>query len=187
MDIRPLLQLSTVLLAVGALGYYGYGGWDEDELGAVGPGDGPDYIISQVDAWQTDSKGQLIRRFAGSQLIHTPSPELFELREPRINLYSNGRPLWSLEAQRATSPDPGRDIWLQGNVVAVRDASRGSAMRIETSRLHANPKGDRLDTPEKVVVTGPQGRLSGRGLSADMNAGTLQFSSSVEVRYAPSY
>lgn len=187
MDIRPLLQLTTVMLAVGALAYYGYGGWDNEAAGLADDGTGPDYIIEGMEAWQGDEKGHLIRHFEGARLVHKPLPELFEVHQPVIRLYSNGQPLWNLTAARATSPDPAHDIWLLGQVVATRDPSQGSPLRIETARLHANPRINQIDTPDRVHVTGPQGQLSGTGMIADLQAKTLQFSSAVEVRYAPSY
>lgn len=187
MDIRPLLQLTTVMLAVGALAYYGYGGWDQDQTGIADDGTGPDYIVDGMEAWQGDEKGQLIRHFQGARLTHKPAPELFEVRQPVIQLYSNGKPLWNLQAERATSPDPARDIWLLGRVIATRDPSQGQPLRIEAPRLHANPRGNRIDTPDRVRVTGPQGQLHGTGMHADLLAKTLEFSSAVEVRYAPSY
>lgn len=186
MDIRPLLQLTTVMLAVGALAYYGYGGWDNEVAGLADDGTGPDYIIDGMEAWQGDEKGHLIRHFEGTRLVHKPQPELFEVHQPVIRLYSNGKPLWHLRARNATSPDPARDIWLLGQVVATRDPSQGQPLRIETPRLHANPRINQLDTPDRVHIIGPQGQLSGTGLTADMQGKTLQFSSAVEVRYAPS-
>ena len=187
MDIRPLLQLTTVMLAVGALAYYGYGGWDQDQAGIADDGTGPDYIVDGMEAWQGDEKGQLIRHFQGARLTHKPAPELFEVRQPVIQLYSNGKPLWQLQAARATSPDPARDIWLLGQVIATRDVSQGQPLRIDAPRLHANPRANLIDTPDRVQVTGPQGQLHGTGLKADLQAKTLAFSSAVEVRYAPSY
>lgn len=186
MDIRPLLQLTTVMLAVGALAYYGYGGWGEDVVGQIDDGTGPDYIIDDMEAWQTDAKGELIRHFRGERLTHHPQPERFEVSRPSIRLFSAGRPLWDLTAERASSPDPARDVWLLGQVVAIRDASQGAPLRIETTRLHANPRANKLDTPDRVRISGPQGQLAGTGMTTDLQAKNLQFSSAVEVRYAPS-
>jgi len=186
MDIRPLLQLTTAMLAVGALAYYGYGGWDQESAGVADDGSLPDYIVDGMEAWQADEQGRLIRHFQGERLIHRPQPELFQVSQPEIRLYSDGRPLWHLRAERATSPDPAHDIWLLGQVVATRDPSQGQPLRMETPRLHADPRANRLDTPDRVQIIGDQGRMAGTGLQADLQAKTLQFSSAVEVRYAPS-
>ena len=189
MDIRPLLQTSIVLLAVGAFAYYGFG-HDDGDGRTRAEHTGPDYIIAGMQGWQADEQGRPLRRFDGSELLHyaagSAGPERFEMNAPDIRLYSDGKPGWHLTANQATSTDPGTDIWLEGRVVALRDASQGMPLRVETERLHANPRANRLDTPELVKIAGPQGRMSGRGLTADLQSRTLQFNSAVEVLYAPS-
>ncbi|MEK6789522.1 MAG: LPS export ABC transporter periplasmic protein LptC [Pseudomonadota bacterium] len=185
MDIRPLLQLSTVLLAVAAGAYYGWGGLTPDNL-ATDDGRGPDYIVEQVRLWQTDANGNLLRQMQGEQLMHYPQPEKFQLLRPQIQLYSKGQLLWSLTAEQASSPNPATDLWLSGNVIARR--MQGSEpLRFETSRLHANPRGDCLDTPASVRVISPRGTLTGVGMRADLRTQSVELNSAVEVQYAPSY
>lgn len=186
MDIRPLLQITTVLLAAGALAYYGYGGWDEQQAVALDDPRQPDYLIDGVEAWQTDANGRLTRHFTGRQLVHRPQPEQFRVSGPVLTLLDQGRPLWQVTAREALSSNPATDIWLQGNVVALRGAHAGPPLRIETARLHANPRGNQIISPERVTVSGPQGRLQGVGLSTDLNAKSLQLHSAVEVTYAAS-
>jgi LPS export ABC transporter protein LptC len=185
MDIRPLLQLSTVLIAVSAGAYYGWGGLTADNVVTDNSGK-PDYIVEQVQLWQTDSQGNLLRRMQGEQLTHHPSPERFHLTQPDIQLYSKGLLLWRLTAKQADSPNPASDVWLSGQVVAQRLSST-ELLRLETSRLHADPKGNRLDTPEKVTIISSKGNISGIGMSTDLQAKSVELKSSVEVRYAPSY
>lgn len=184
MDIRPLLQITTVLLAAGALAYYGYGGWDEQQAVALDDPRQPDYLIDGVEAWETDARGRLARHFTGTQLIHRPQPEQFHVTRPVLTLLNAGQPLWRVTARDAISRDPATDIWLQGNVVAVRGEQAGPPLRLETARLHANPRANQISSPERVTVTGPQGRLQGVGLSSDLSARSLQLHSAVEVIYA---
>ena len=185
MDIRPLLQLSTVLIAVGAGAYYGWGGLTPDQV-ATDNGSGPDYIVEQVRLWQTDTQGQLLRRMQGTQLTHHPQPERFHLTQPDIQLYSQGKLLWTLTAVQADSPNPATDLWLSGNVIAQR-LQGAEPLRLETSRLHANPRGDRLDSPAAVRVISPRGTMTGVGMHADLRNKTVELNSAVEVQYAPSY
>lgn len=185
MDIRPLLQLSTVLLAVGAGAYYGWGGLTPDHV-ATDDGRGPDYIVEQVQLWQTDAQGRLLRRMQGLQLTHHAQPERFHLTQPDVQLYSQGQLLWGLTAAQADSPDPATDLWLSGNVIALRQQG-SEPLRLETSRLHANPRGDRLDSPAAVRVISPRGTMTGVGLNVDLRNKSVELNSAVEVHYAPSY
>lgn len=185
MDIRPLLQLSTVLLAVGAGAYYGWGGLAPDTA-ATDDGRGPDYIVEQVQLWQTDAQGHLLRRMQGRQLTHHAQPERFHLTQPEVQLYSKGLLLWRLTALQADSSDPARDVWLSGNVVALRQQG-SEPLRLETARLHANPRGDRLDSPVAARIISPRGTMTGVGLEVDLRAKSVELNSAVEVNYAPSY
>ncbi len=185
MDIRPLLQLSTVLIAVGAGAYYGWGGLAPDSV-ETNTGSGPDYVVEHVMLWQTDVNGHLLRQMQGSKLTHHPEPERFHLTQPDVQLYSQGKPLWQLTAAQADSPNPATDIWLSGNVIAVRQQG-SEPLRLETSRLHANPRGDRLDSPAAVRVISPRGTMTGVGLNVDLRTKSVELNSAVEVNYAPSY
>lgn len=185
MDVRPLLQVTTVLLALGAFAYYGLADRDADNQVSTN-NSGPDYIVDGVHAMQTDENGLVIRHFAGTRLTHTPTPERFLLNAPDITLYSGGKPLWRMTAETATSTDLSHNIWLESNVVAIRDVRVGPALRFSTDRLHADPHAHQLDTPARVTIESPQGRVQGTGMKADLSANTLQLLSAVEVHYAPS-
>ena len=186
MDARPLLRLSGLLLAIGALGYYGYGGWDSRDADSLNDGRTPDYIVDGITLWQAGSDGQLLRTATGIQLIHRPSPEHFELSQPDLRLYANGQPLWRLTSAMATSSDPGSEAWFTGNVRAVRTVPNAPPLQLNTARLRIEPNADRVSTPDRVTIISTQGKMSGTGLSADLQGKNLQLSSAVEVFYAPS-
>ncbi len=184
MQLKPLIQLSLTLMVGAGLVYYGLDlGTSSDD--AEMAHSGPVAIIDNMDAWQTDNNGKLLREFSGQQLRQFEKPERYEIDEPRITLYRDGKTAWFVRSDSATSSDPKQDISLVGNVQADRDPQLGTSLRLNTSRLNANPSQDRLFTDEQVVITGQQGRISGRGLDTDLKAGTLSLSSAVEVKYAP--
>lgn len=186
MDARPLLQMSIVLMAAAAAAYYGLGDWQQDVVSSE-DASGPDYVADNIAMSEVDAQGQLSRRLDGQRLTHHPEPELFVLEQPHMQLYRNSLPAWDVHALRATSPDPGHDVWLSGQVSAVRDARLGPPLQLATTRLHADPRNSTMDTPEPVRITGPQGTVTGTGMQADLKRNTLELLSAVEVRYAPSY
>lgn len=188
MNIRPLLQITTVLLAAGTAAYLGVARWGDHDQAAVGAGSSrADYLVDGLELWQSDERGQLLRHVVGSRLIHEPSPERYQLHTPTITLYHNGRPQWHLTGQIATSPNPGRDIWLEKQVIATRDPAAGDSLRLDTERLHADPSANRIQAPGVARITSRHGHWKGSALDADLNAKTLNFSAPVEVEYAPSY
>ena len=186
MNTRPLLRVSGLLLIIGALGYYGYGGWSRDELDDNNDGRTPDYIVDGLSLWETGPNGQLLRTANGTQLIHPPSPERFELAQPDLRLYDKGQPMWRLTSHTATSGNPSSEAWFNGQVLAVRTVPNAPPLQLSTSRLRIEPKANRVSTPERVTITSTQGKMSGTGLTADLQGKNLQLSSAVEVSYAPS-
>lgn len=185
METRPLIRLSGLLLTIGILGYYGYGGWSSPDQDVDRDGRTPDYIVDGIALWQTGSDGKLLRTANGKQLIHRPSPERFELIQPDLRLYRNGQPIWRLTSLTAISSDPGSEAWFNGNVEAVRTIPNAPPLQLNTSRLRIEPKTDRFSTPARVTIISTQGKMTGTGLTADLQGKNLQLSSAVEVFYAP--
>lgn len=184
MDARPLLQVSVVLLAAGAAAYVGL----LDDPAAVRDGvvaGSPDYLADGLAMTDVGGDGRILRQLSAQHLRHDTRPERFSLDAPTLTLFRDGQPTWRIRARRGDSSDPSRDIWLTGGVSATRDARLGPPLRLDTPRLHANPATNRLDTPARVVVTGPQSTLRAVGLNADLNAKTLELVSAVEVTHAP--
>lgn len=184
MELKPLLQLSLTLMLGAGLAYYGLR-LGAPEADGDSAGSGPVTIINGLSASQTDSSGQLLRQFSGDTLYQYSAPERYLIQQPRLTLYEQGQPAWHVRSERAESGNPKEDIVLIDRVTAQRDVSRGEVLTLTTTRLHANPSQNRLFTPEPVQIEGMQGIMRGRGLDSDLQAGTLSFSSDVEVRYAP--
>ena len=185
MDARPLLQLSTVLLAIGAGAYYGLGDWRQP-AGLADSAQGPDYLAEGLILVETDTKGLVSRQMRGRTLVHEPDPEHFRLSAPVLTLFKAGQPVWEITARHADSPDPGHDIWLREAVRVRRVAAGSEPLQLDTDRLHADPARNRLDTPAAVTLSTTRGRLQAVGLEADLNRHTLDLLSAVEVNYAAS-
>lgn len=184
MELKPLLQLSLTLMVGAGLAYYGLRLGDSEEA-AETTSSGPVAVINGLSAWQTDSEGRLLRQFHSDSLHQFSDPERYLIQQPRLTLYQDGMPAWHVRSERAESGNPKQDIVLLDQVVAQRDVSLGQALTLTTTRLHANPEQNRLFTSEPVQIRGQQGIIRGRGLDTNLQAGTLSFSSDVEVRYAP--
>lgn len=186
MDIRPLLQVTTVLLAAGAGAYFGVEHWGRHEVATANTGTSrADYLVDGIELWQSGDDGLLLRHVIGSKLSHEPSPELYVMTTPQITMYRGGQPQWHLSGDHAWSPDPKHDVWLEKHVVATHDPSAGEPLQLMTDRLHTDPGTNLIMAPDVVSITSRRGHWNGSNVQADLNASTVNFSAPVEAEYAP--
>lgn len=185
MDARPLLQASALLLCVGALAYYGYGGLDNEDVSPTFDSSRPDYIADGIRAWSTDKQGQRTQTLSGQRLTHYNNPVRYELNNPVLSFSGRDGSAWSVRSIMATSTEPNSDTWLEGNVIANRQHT-SMPLTFNTERLHVNIAGNLIHTPERVVLRSAQSSMMSAGMRADLSKQTLELLSSVEVTYAPS-
>lgn len=185
MDARNTLSLAGVLLTLGGFGYY----WGIGPRGAVEESDGsrrPDYVATAITGIETDAQGRLLRKLEAAELRHYDRPrDEAQLDRPVLSLYDNGREAWRLTAPRGSSRDQNAVVKLAGGVHAERRDPDAVPLAFDTAELLVYPREKRLATSTGVRLESPQGRLTSRGLRADMNAGELVLSADVTGNYAP--
>lgn len=186
MDARNLLSLSGVLLVLGATGYYWGMGHQQETL--VGPDEKrrPDYVVTDIRSQETDAAGRILRRISAPVVRHYDKPlDEAEMDMPVITLYDKGQEAWQVTAQRGTSLTQNNEVRLDGNVHAERRDPNAVAVTLDTETLHVFPKEERLSSPAVVIIKSPQGRLSSRGIEANMKSGELLLNENVTGSYAP--
>jgi lipopolysaccharide export system protein LptC len=133
----------------------------------------PDFIVEQFTATSLDKGGRPEYRLAARRMTHYPDDETTELEEPRLVQYREGGPPVRISAERGTVTKDGEEVRLYGNVVVVREGTRGRApLQMETTFLQVFPKQDIARTPEAVVISEGSSRLTGVGM--DYNTKTRQ-------------
>jgi lipopolysaccharide export system protein LptC len=113
-------------------------------------------------------------------MTHYPDDETTELEEPRLVQYREGGPPVRISAERGTVAKDGEEVRLYGNVVVVREGTRGRPpLQMETTFLQVFPKQDIARTPEAVVISEGASRLTGVGM--DYNTKTRQLELKAKV------
>ena len=134
----------------------------------------PDFIVERFTATSLDRSGRPESTLTAKRMIHYPDDETTELEEPRLaQLRDEAAPV-RITAERGTVTKDGEEVRLYGNVVVRREPSEGRPeLRMETTYLQVFPKEDLARTPEAVVITEGQSRLSGVGMEYDHKARQL--------------
>ena len=133
----------------------------------------PDFIVEQFTATSLDQAGRPEYRLAARRMTHYPDDETTELEEPHLVQYREGGPPVRISAERGTVTKDGDEVRLYGNVVVVREGTKGRPpLQVETTFLQVFPKQDVARTPEAVVISEGASRLTGVGM--DYNTKTRQ-------------
>jgi lipopolysaccharide export system protein LptC len=133
----------------------------------------PDFIVERFTATSHDKTGRPESRLTASRMTHYPDDETTELEEPRLVQFREQGPPVRISAERGTVTKDGEEVRLYGNVLVVRDGTKGRPeLQMETTYLQVFPKQDIARTPEAVVITEGASRLTGVGM--DYNTKTRQ-------------
>jgi lipopolysaccharide export system protein LptC len=145
----------------------------------------PDLIVENFSARKFGKDGRTLYTLAARRMVHYPDDnsalletigfEAYEPRQPRVTIASDGGRL--LEG--------GDKVWLEGNVVLVREADgKYEASRLTTDRLLVLPDTGVARTSSPVLLENPAGRVEASGLELNNQARTLKLDR-VRATYKP--
>jgi lipopolysaccharide export system protein LptC len=145
----------------------------------------PDLIVENFSARKFGKDGRTLYTLAARRMVHYPDDnsalletigfEAYEPRQPRVTIASDsGRLL-----------EGGDKVWLEGNVVLVREADgKYDASRLTTDRLLVLPDTGVARTSSPVLLENPAGRVEASGLELNNQARTLKLDR-VRATYKP--
>jgi len=140
----------------------------------------PDFIVERFTATSLDKAGRPESRLTARRMTHYPDDETTELEEPRLVQYREQGPPVRISAERGTVTKNGEEVRLYGNVLLVRDGAKGRPpLNMETTYLQVFPKQDIARTPEAVVITEGESRLTGVGLEYNTKTRQLELKAKV--------
>jgi lipopolysaccharide export system protein LptC len=124
-----------------------------------------DYYSKNIRRTVMDETGQPKELLLAETLTHYENDNHTELSRPVMTLYAkDGSPPWVIHADSALLPGQGDQIFLQGNVLVLRDADKnGRTIRIETTNARVQPDKNYAETDEFVRVLSPPDTLTGTG------------------------
>ena len=146
----------------------------------------PDFTVEQFTLTQFNAAGAQEASLVAAKMVHYPDDDSTELLAPRIVQTRPNEPRLTLSADRGALSQNGDEVFLEGNVLLLRDAGAGQTeARMRTSFLHVVTDRSLVRTDREVTVSGPGRQLAARGMEYHNDTGRLYLRERVRARFAP--
>lgn len=147
---------------------------------------GPEYTVENFSLTATREDGSLHYISKGEQLTKWANNPKSSALGVWMEMHSNEQEHWMLKANEADINQQQELAWLRGNVVITREAMQDKpAIRITTEQLDMDLKNDRVQSDADVFMKQGESTITGTGLRADFNRGSLQLNANVRGVYVP--
>jgi len=160
----------------------------EGPEGPSGPRDPgtPDFIIDNLKGTKMSPDGHAEYTLAATKMVHFPATDVTDVEQPRLIQWRADAPPVRVSAERGTVSGNGKELYLHGDVVIVREKAPGRGeLRVETDYLEVIPDSEIARTPERVVITQDGSRLEGVGMEFNNKSRNLELRSLVSGTYRP--
>lgn len=148
----------------------------------------PQEYMSQVSVTTYTEVGQLKNELSAHYWAYLPELESSNLTKPHLTVYKADGTIWHIDAKEGAASQPTLgaidSIQLKNDVVLQRQASRNTyPIRLETTALNYQPKKQYAETDQFITMTKPGLKITGRGLRAFIEQGTVELLHNVTTLY----
>ena len=144
---------------------------------------GPDIFAYGMHLDVMDDTGTLQYRLQADTMNHYPGDERITLKQPVMEVLSEGQPSWHIESEHSELDDKGELVWLLGEV-RIRRLETGESREvvIHTRDLAVRPDSHTADTEHRAVISSGHYTIEGVGMHADFTTDRLEIDSRVRGR-----
>ena len=126
-----------------------------------------DYFLKDFNARSMTLNGDLKQRIRSEHMQHFVDDDSTELTNPKITMYSTGKPDLNIESETGYISADGELILLNGAVHIKRSALKNIApLEIDTHNLRVQIPDDFAETDEFVTIKSAGNTIQGIGLRA---------------------
>lgn len=135
----------------------------------------PDTMVEQFNARKLGEDGRVLYTLAAKKMVHYPDDDSALLDTVKLEAFEPRQPRMTITADHGRLEQGGDRVWIEGNVVLVReaDAKTGPA-RLTTEKMLVLPDEGIARSAAEVHMVGPDGVASAAGLELNNKARTLQ-------------
>lgn len=146
----------------------------------------PDLIVENFSARKLAENGDVRYTLAARKMVHYPDDDSALLETVKVEAFEPQQPKLTATADRGRLEQGGDRVWIEGNVVIVREAdSRASRSRLTTEKLLVLPDDGIARTTEAVTLESAEGRAHGTGLELNNQTRILKLDR-VRATFRPS-
>ena len=140
----------------------------------------PDYYVEDFAATRYGKDGTVVQQLSARKMTHYPEGIPTDVIEPQLVNTPPGKAPMRIRANTGSISPDNEHVYLQGNVVGVREAMGGhSKLTIKTEYLHVTPRNEQAETNRRVTITDDNGTHTGGSLQADNKARVIRLRNGV--------
>lgn len=145
----------------------------------------PDFYIQGSKIQVYDEQGLVSRVLFADEMKHYPGPDLTELQQPRMSIYSQGQQQWLIQAREGVLKNNQDELVLNGDVILQPLEKSSMSFDLTTEALTLYPERQEAHTKEHVDIKGPGMTMQAVGMDAYFEQQQIQFLSNVRGRHEP--
>ena len=146
----------------------------------------PDLMVENFSARKLDPDGTVRYTLAARKMVHYPDDDSAHLDTVQVVAFEPKQPKMTATADRGRLEQGGDRVWIEGNVVLVREGdARAGASTLTTQALLVLPNEGKANTTSDVMLVNPQGTAHAKGMELDNNTRTIRLDR-VRATYKPS-
>ena len=135
----------------------------------------PDLIVESFNARKLGDDGRVLYTLAAKKMVHYPDDDSAVLESVTVEAFEPKQPRMTMTADSGRLEQGGERVWIEGNVVIVRDADeRSESVRLLTDKLLVLPDDGIARTDSEVTMQSASAHAVGTGLELDNKARTLR-------------
>lgn len=145
----------------------------------------PDLTVENFSARKLGETGAVLYTLAARKMVHYPDDDSAHLESIRLEAFEPKRPKVTITADKGRLEQGGDRVWVEGNVVVVREAdARNEPARITTERLLVLPDEGIARGPVEVTLETPSGRAQAAAFELNNRTRVLRLDR-VRAAYKP--
>lgn len=132
----------------------------------------PDYTAIELKQTTYDENGKISHKVTAARMELYQELGFTFFDKPIFTLY-NDKQTWRINANEATLYE-GRQLILEGNVVASNLTDNAMIDKINADNIQVDIKLLTMQSEQPVIVTGPNLKITGKGLEADLKTEVIK-------------
>ena len=135
----------------------------------------PDLMVESFNARKLGEDGRVLYTLAAKKMVHYPDDDSALLESLTLEAFEPRQPKMTITADHGRLEQGGERVWIEGNVVIVRDAdAKTEAGRLMTDNLLVLPDEGIARTSSEVTMQSDSAHAVAAGLELDNHARTLK-------------
>lgn len=132
----------------------------------------PDYVAIELKQTAYDEQGKISHKVTAVKMELYQQLGFTYFEQPIFTIY-NEQQTWQINAQEATLYE-NNTLILEGDVVAENLTNNAMIKNINADNIEINIDAQTMQSEQPVELTGPNLKITGRGLEADLKAEVIE-------------